>query len=78
MNTPPVLDPVVFADTFRPGDLVRVKEGAIEQGKMGIVIRSPSVEGWQYIDLLLDGVNGTFNGYWLEHVDPVRADPIGV
>ena len=78
MRTPPVLDPVVFADAFRPGDLVRIKEGCGDQGKMGTVVRSPSVEGWLFIDLLLGGVLRPYNGYWLEHVDPVRADPGGV
>ena len=78
MNTPPVLDPVVFADAFRPGDLVRIKEGCGDQGKIGTVVRSPSVEGWLFIDLLLEGVFRPYNGYWLEHIEPVRERPIGV
>ncbi len=54
---------------MRRGDLVRIKEGCGDEGKIGIVMSADREDPRFFAKVLIDGAQVIVNFYWLEVVN---------
>jgi ribosomal protein L24 len=54
---------------MRRGDLVRIKEGCGDEGKIGIVMSADREDPRFFAKVLIDGAQVIVNFYWLEVIN---------
>ena len=58
---------------MKPGDLIKIRNGCGDEGKLGIIIFCHPMQSIIFYDVLLSGeVQSHVNGYWLELLNEGR------